>query len=418
MASTAEESPGKLAPSSKKKLKDKSNVGSSLKGAMSNSLFSTSAGGSIGRMDMSEMPSFQNDRKTSSSSSDGKLGNFVTGLKNHSMTPEVSSARASKKKSGSESSTSGGSVSGGQGSLTNSAHPDSSGRHGLSHAGRGFSSCSSDGEDDREKEPKPYRLSRTTKSTKPLKPSLLESDDEATDSADEGNSGGEERGRRRRRGEIPGGVLGLRHSDRLSSRKDSSESTNSATSPVTNSTPHTTSTIFVESALPKEPTSGPLNMQAVGYGATADSVAPPSVFDKTPTQSPLGTPTMDSPKAVLDGQQSPGTPIPISPPSEEPGEVHVCLCVQLCMHVCKACVWVCLCMCVLVLVHLCRDAERAYLTIGRELMGAAFLCVKACLDPSPACCVQHHCRCCLDGTECAPFRCQPRVYVYVYLNVP
>ena len=117
------------------------------------------------------------------------------------------------------------------------------------------------------------------------------------------------------------GVLGLRHSDRLVNRKDSSESTNSANSPVLNSS--LTTKIFIESALPKEPAIGPsspVNM-AVGYGAAADSMAPPSVFDKTPTQSPLGTPTMDSPKPMSDGRQSPGTPIPISPPSTEAAEV-------------------------------------------------------------------------------------------------
>ena len=331
MASPTEESPTKLAPSSKKKPKEKSNSNSLKGGGMSNSLFS--GGGNISRMDASELPSFSNERSSSSSSSDGKLSNFVPGLKNHSATDMVNSghvsSKGSKKKSASESSIGGGS-SGGQSSMTNSTHStDGGSRHTMSQSlanrtGRSFSSGSSDGEDDREKEPQKPRLSRKTKSLKPVKPGPLESDDEATDSADEGNSGEEERGRRRR-GENLTGVLGLRHSDRLVSRKDSSESTNSANSPVLNPS-LTTSKIFVESALPKEPAIGPgspVNM-AVGYGAAADSMAPPSVFDKTPTQSPLGTPTMDSPKPMSDGQQSPGTPIPISPPSTEATEVCSC----------------------------------------------------------------------------------------------
>ena len=331
MASPTEESPTKLALSSKKKPKEKSNPGNSLKGGgMSNLLFS--GGSNIGRMDASELPSFPNDRSSSSSSSDGKLSNFVTGSKNHSTAEMVNSSsgpsKGNKKKSGSESSVGGGS-SGGQTVMSNSTHADGGSRH---RTGRSFSSGSSDGEDDREKEQQKPRLSRMTKPVKPVKPSPLESDDEATDSADEGNSGGEERGRRRRRGENSTGVLGLRHNDRSVSRKDSSESTNSANSPVINPS-LTTSTIFVESALPKEPaigSSSPVNM-AVGYGAAADSMAPPSVFDKTPTQSPLGTPTMDSPKPMSDGQRSPGTPIPISPPSTEATEV--CLYdTNLCMY--------------------------------------------------------------------------------------
>lgn len=304
MASPTEEYTGKLA--SKKKTKEKSIAANSLKNSsIPNSLFGSGSA--------SELPSFPIDR-SSTASSDGK---YAMGLKNHSTTSEVASSPvkgSGKKKSGSESSTGGG-----QGSLSNSTR----GRNQLQNrSGRGFSSGSSDGEDERVKEEK-HRVSSKTKGTKLAKPSPLESDDEATDSADEGNSGGEERGRvrRRRRGEISGGVLGLRQSDRSVSRKDSSESTNSATSPVLNST---LSTIFVESALPKEPMAGPsspVNM-SVGYGA-AESIPPPSVFDKTPTQSPLGTPIMDSPKPESDVQQSPGTPIPISPPSAEATEVHV-----------------------------------------------------------------------------------------------
>lgn len=303
MASPTEECTGKLIS---KKKKEKSITANSLKNStMPNSLFGSGS-------NPSELPSFPTDR-TSTSSSDGK---YVMGLKNHSTTAEVTSSpvkERSKKKSGSESSTGGG-----QGSLSNSTHGDNRRNQLQNRSGRGFSSGSSDGEDERVKEEK-HRVSSKMKGTKLAKPSPLESDDEATDSADEGNSGEEERGRirRRRRGEISGGMLGLRQSDR-SSRKDSSESTNSATSPVLNST---LSTIFVESALPKEPMAGPVNM-SVGYGA-AESIPPPSVFDKTPTQSPLGTPTMDSPKPESDGQQSPGTPIPISPPSAEATEVCV-----------------------------------------------------------------------------------------------
>lgn len=309
MASPTEECTGKL--TSKKKNKEKSIMANSLKNStVPNSLF---GGGS----NASELPSFPTDR-SSTSSSDGK---YLTGLKNHSTTAEIASSpvkERTKKKSGSESSTGGG-----QGSLSNSTRGDNRRNQLQNRSGRGFSSGSSDGEDERVKEEK-HRVSSKMKGTKLAKPSPLESDDEATDSADEGNSGGEERGRmrRRRRNEIPGGMLGLRQSDRSVSRKDSSESTNSATSPVLNST---LSTIFVESALPKEPMAGPsspVNM-SVGYGA-AESIPPSSVFDKTPTQSPLGTPTMDSPKPESDGQQSPGTPIPISPPSAEATEVRVC----------------------------------------------------------------------------------------------
>ena len=329
MESPVEESPGKL---TKKKLKEKTNSASSLKGSMSNSLFNSSnsnTSSNVGRMDTPELSSFQNDHTLSSPSSDGKLSNLVSGLKNHTATPEVnntSSAKHSKKKSGSESSASGASISGGQGSLTNSTHSEGGSRRGLAHTSRGFSSGSSDAEDEKDKEKK-HRLTRRSNAVKPTKPSPLESDDEATDSADEGNSEGEERGRRRRRGDMPGGVLGLRQSNRLMTRKDSSESTNSATSPMIGSA-LTTSTIFVESALPKEPLVGPgspVNM-AVGYGAAADSMPPPSVFDKTPPHSPLGTPTMDSPKMASDGQRSPGTPIPISPPSVEATEVCLCTC--------------------------------------------------------------------------------------------
>ena len=332
MATTlVEDSPGKVAPPSKKKQKDKSSAGSSLKGSLPNSLLgssgtsSNSSSGGVARMDVSELPSFtQNDCSLSSTSgSDGKLSNFISGLKNHSTTPEMNSSStksSSKRKSGSESSNGGGS-SGGQGSssLQNSTHPitegGSIGRRGLAGTGRGFSSGSSDGEDEHPK----HNVFRKTQGVKPLPPAssatTASSDDEATDSADEGNSGGEERGARRRgrEGEIPSG----RQSDRLMSRKDSSESTNSATSPAPNPG-HTTSTIFVESTLPKEPLSGGNSLvnMAVGYGAAAESMAPTStVFDKTPSHSPPGTPTMDSPKPVSDGVRSPGTPIPLSLPN-------------------------------------------------------------------------------------------------------
>ena len=339
---TVEESPSKVASSSssssKKKLKEKSGSGSSLKGSLSSSLFgaggSNSTGGGVGRMDVSDLPSFpQNDHSLPPMGSELKLGNFVSGLKNHSSAPELnSSAKSSKRKSGSESSNSGAS-SGGQGSMTNSTHPEG-GRRGLSGVARGFSSGSSDGEDEREQSK--HGIFLKTRGVKPPRPagaattaSSVDSDDEATDSADEGNSGGEERaGRRRgREGDIPtsigAGSLASRQGDRLMSRKDSSESTNSATSPV-QSTGHTTSTLLVKSALPKEPMIGPnspVNM-AVGYGAAAESMAPPSaVFNKTPSQSPPGTPTMDSPKLACDGPQSPRTPIPLSSPTTEATEV-------------------------------------------------------------------------------------------------
>ena len=342
---TVEDGPGsKVASSSKKKPKDKSSTVSSLKGSLPNSLFgptssnnSNSSSSGVTRMDVSELPSFpQNDRTLSSSSggSDGKPNNFVTGLKNHSTAPAASeinsssAGKSSKRKSGSESSNSGGQGS----SLTNSTHPTTAeggsvGRRGL---GRGFSSGSSDGEDEGPK----HSVFRKTRGVKPPKPpttagSIDSDDDEATDSADEGNSGGEERGggkRRERDGEISTG----RQSDRLMSRKDSSESTNSATSPLPNPG-HTTSTIFVESTLPKEPLSGGNSLvnMAVGYGAAAESMAPASaVFDKTPSGSAPGTPILDSPN-VGGGQRSPGTPIPHSPPSTEP-MAEVCLygCVQ------------------------------------------------------------------------------------------
>lgn len=336
MATTSvEDSPSKVASSSKKKPKDKSSSGSSLKGSLPNSLFggsnSGTSGGGVTRMDVSELPAFQqNDRSLSSlSGSDGKMGNFTSGLKNHSATPEINSspAKSSKRKSGSESSNSG-ERSGGQGSMTNSTHPSeagSVGRHGISGTGRGFSSGSSDGEDEQPK----HNVFRKTRGVKPPQSasavaaaSSLDSDDEATDSADEGNSGGEERGGRRRGRDGEVATAG-RQSDRLMTRKDSSESTNSANSPAPNPA-HTTSTIFVESTLPKEPMNGATSVvnMAVGYGAAAESMAPPSaVFDKTPSQSPPGTPIMDSPKHVSDGARSPGTPITLSPSTTDPPEV-------------------------------------------------------------------------------------------------
>ena len=346
MATTSlEESPGKVMSSSKKK----KSISSSLKGSISNSIF---GGNSVGRMDASELPSSQNDRLPPSIS-ENRLGNFVTGLKqNHSATPDsnnVSPVKSSKRKSSSESSNNSGvgissSGSGGMKSsgMTNSTHTEESGRGrrggggggsggsgGLSQPpSRSFSSGSSDGEDEKEKEEQKqqHRPPRKTK-VKLAKPSptigpLDSDDDEATDSADEGNSGEEDRGRKGRRAEIlSGGVLEMRQSDRLMSRKDSSESTNSANSPVLNSA-LATSTIFVESALPKEPMVGS-NSMAVGYGAPPDSMPPPSsVFDKTPGQSPLGTPTMDSPKPPSDPPHSLGTPIPIFPPTTEATEVQ------------------------------------------------------------------------------------------------
>lgn len=321
---TVEESPSKLPSSTKKKMKEKSI--SSLKGSISNSLFGSN---STSRMDASELPTFKNDHLN-----ENRLGNFVTGLKsNHSTTPDVNNSspvKSSKRKSSSESSNSGScsnnSTSGKGLGMTNSTHPEEpvsrrggGGGGGSQPTNRSFSSGSSDGEEEREKEEDiQHRHSRKTKTTKLTKPSptigsLESDDDEATDSADEGNSGEEERGRKGRRAEIlSSGVLGLRQSDRLISRKDSSESTNSATSPVINSTSN--KLIFVESALPKEPMVGPVNM-AVGYGAGADSMAPSSsVFDKTPPQSPLSTPIMHSPKPLSDRPHSPGTPILISPP--------------------------------------------------------------------------------------------------------
>ena len=81
MATTlVEDSPGKVAPPSKKKQKDKSSAGSSLKGSLPNSLLgssgtsSNSSSGGVARMDVSELPSFtQNDCSLSSTSgSDGK----------------------------------------------------------------------------------------------------------------------------------------------------------------------------------------------------------------------------------------------------------------------------------------------------------------------------------------------------------
>ena len=330
MASPTEEGFSKL-PTSKRKLKEKSNSSNSLKGgSMSNSLHGIGSGGSggggggsVSRMDVSDLPSFQPDH----TSSDGKVS-YVHGLKNHATEVNSTSSpvKGGKKKSGSESSASG--SSGSQALLPNSAHRDSGSRRSQPHntSGRSFSSGSSDGEESRE-EVRKRRLSRKTKGAKP---SPLDSDDEATDSADEGDSGGEGRGRRRRE-EVTSSGLGLRRSNRSVSRKDSSESTNSATSPVLNNPSLATSTIFVESALPKDPVVGasgiaqpssPVNM-AVGYGA-ADAMAPPSVFDKTPAQSPLGTPTLDSPKPPLQashGRESPGTPIHISP-SPTPVEVR------------------------------------------------------------------------------------------------
>ena len=347
---TVEDSPSKV--SVKKKQRDKSGSGSSVKGSLSSPLFggnsSNNTSGGIGRMDVSELPSFQqNDRSSSSSSSDEKVAHFVSGLKNHSVGSGLdlgnsgSTKSSGKRKSGSESSNG----SGGQSlMMTNSTpHPEGGGRRGLGGV-RGFSSGSSDGEEEREQAK--HGASRKTHGVKPAKQSAsgaaassVESDDEATDSADEGNSGGEEQSgsRRRRDREIAGS---LRQSDRLMTRKDSSESTNSATSPVLTA-PRTNSTIFVESALPKEPLIGPnspVNM-SVGYGAAAaGSMPPPSaVFDETPSRTPPGTPTLDSPKLASDGPQSPGTPIPLSPPTETT-EVHiiqyVCVCyfLSLCVY--------------------------------------------------------------------------------------
>ena len=310
MASPMEESPNKV-PSSKRKTKEK---------------FSNSAGKQAGpkseaKGDLEMEGSFQNQSNDSAPETKLNVG-YVQGLKNH--TSEVSglssltSNGSSKKKSGSESS--GGGVQGV--SSTNSTYKDSIRRNRIPRSGLGFSSGSSDGEENGEdgKQKAPPPLPRRMKGGKVTKPSPLDSDDEATDSADEGNSG-EEDGERRAREQLS--MSGLRRSQRSISRKDSSESTNSATSPI-NAT-LSTSTIFVESALPKESLIGPngvaqpsspVNM-AVGYGA-GDSMAAPSVFDKTPpTQSPLDTPTGTSPKITLEEQGSPGTPIHISPDRDD-----------------------------------------------------------------------------------------------------
>lgn len=334
--------------SSKKKSKEKSGSSSSMKGTLSNSLFgggsannSLMSGGGVGgmgKMDVSDLPPFQqNDHSHSLTGLEGKLSNFVAGMKNHSSGLEMNnSSKSSKKKSGSESSngSSSGGVGGGGGGggmMANSTHLDGGGV-GRS-MGRGFSSGSSDGEDEKDQKKHIFRKKRGMKlpqsaSGATIATSSIESDDEATDSADEGNSGGEERGSRRagRKGDAiittttSGiGSLNLRQGDRVMSRKDSSESTNSATSPIPNPG-H--STVFVESALPKEPLIGP-NMP-VGYGAAAESIAPTSgVFDKTTAQSPPGTPTMDSPKLVGDGAQFPGTPIALTPPPVESSEVCI-----------------------------------------------------------------------------------------------
>lgn len=307
MASPTEESPNKVL-ANKRKQKDKTSQNSSLKASGPNS---TSG------VDTAEV--FQNQ-----SDHEGRMSlGYMQGLKNH--TNDLSglsspAGKGTKKKSGSESSSGGGQVT----SSANSTHRDSGRRNRPQRGNRGFSSGSSDGEENGE-DSKKQRPPRKTKGTKLMKPSPLDSDDEATDSADEGHSGGEEGERRER--EQPG-ISVLRRSQRSLSRKDSSETTNSATSPLDASL--SAGTIFVESALPKEPLIGagglaqptsPVNM-AVGYGA-GDSMAAHSVFDKTPTQSPLGTPSASSPKMALEEQASPGTPIPISPDTPAP-EVSVC----------------------------------------------------------------------------------------------
>ena len=315
MASPMEESPNKV-PSSKRKTKEK----------FSNSTGKQTGAKTEGKGDLEMEGSFQNQSNDSTPETKLNVG-YVQGLKNH--TSEVSnlssptSNGSSKKKSGSESS--GG---GAQGVLsTNSTYKDGIRR--IPRSGRGFSSGSSDGEETGEdgKQKAPPPLPRRMKGGKVTKPSPLDSDDESTDSADEGNSG-EEEGERRAREQLS--MSGLRRSQRSISRKNSSESTNSATSPI--NTTHSTSTIFVESALPKESLIGPngvaqpsspVNM-AVGYGA-GDCMAAPSVFGKTPpTQSPLDTPTGTSPKITLEEQGSPGTPIHISPDRDDAEVQQVC----------------------------------------------------------------------------------------------
>ena len=306
MASPTEESPNKVLVN-KRKHKDKAGQNSSLKASGPNSTSGVDA-----------EVSYQNQ-----SDHEGRMSvGYLQGLKNHTNEASGLSSpvgKGGKKKSGSESSSGGGQVT----SSANSAHRHGGRRNRPQRGNRGFSSGSSDGEETGE-ESKKQRPPRKTKGTKLMKPSPLDSDDEATDSADEGHSGGEEGGRREK---TPSGVSGLRRSQRSLSRKDSSESTNSATSPLDATL--SAGTVFVESALPKEPhiglaqPSSPVNM-AVGYGA-GDSMAAPSVFDKTPTQSPLGTPSASSPKMALEEQASPGTPIPISPDTPAP-DVWVCVC--------------------------------------------------------------------------------------------
>ena len=310
MASPTRESPNKLS-ASKKKFKEKSsNSGNLLKGSGSNAVISSSSSGCNSKLE-TEMSAFQN--LNDPASLDGKISTgYMPETKGYptEVGSGLSGSSKSKKKSDFDSNAS-------QESTSNPGHREGGRRSQLHRSGRSFSSCSSDEGEENGKSR--ARLLRNAKCPKPP----VVSDDEATDSADEGNSGGEEGEKGKREGSGIHNVAGLRRCQHPVSRKDSSESTNSATSPI-DSSALATSTIFIESALPKEPLMGPngltqpsspVNM-AVGYGPSNSIAPPPAVFDKTPTQSPLGTPTLDSPKTSSNGPASPGTPIPSPEVSE------------------------------------------------------------------------------------------------------
>ena len=199
------------------------------------------------------------------------------GTMNHSNETGGNSSSSKKQKSDSSSSSSGG-----QGSSTSCP-----GRPLLGSLGGGSGGSDSDDNDDDDRKRRPPCNPKKEPKSKIV---FLDEDDEATDSADEGDEGKEESDK----------ILGSALREKFESVTTRQQSTITVESGISGSSP---------------PQMGsPVNM-AVGYGAT-DTMAPRVIDNETP-QSPMdGTPTLDSPRPLVDLTIEQVLPmgLPIMPP--------------------------------------------------------------------------------------------------------
>lgn len=223
--------------------------------------------------------------------------------------------------------------SGSESSNSSSQQSGSGSRSGGGKAGRTFShsgSSDSSGDDDDDDEDKRRRHHHKV-GNKDAKPKLVDEDDEATDSADEGEEDATPNSMIMdfsppQSNQSEGGTDG---SSQLNSHRPTSlvtatnhyEGKLAVHESATISTPldnqGATGTISIESMAPVESSrslesSNAINM-IVGYGVPAS--AQPQALDKTPPDSELGTPTLDSPPPPLGEDKSTplATPVPMTP---------------------------------------------------------------------------------------------------------